>query len=111
MRNSKGERILWVTGLLTAAAAAALPALIVPYFRTTFASLGMALPFITRLFVHYNAVFWLLPALSLAAWLYWPTPHRRALVSCLIGSVSLVVMMPLLIAAMYLPIFRMDATI
>lgn len=109
--RTQGEKILLVTGILMAATAAAIPFLIVPHFRQMFASLDVELPFITRLFVYYNAVFWLLPLLSLCAGFYWPTPHRRAWVSCLIGGISLAVMIPLLVAAVYLPIFQIEAPI
>lgn len=108
--RTREEKILLAIGLLAAAAAAAVPFLVVPPFRETYANLGIEPPFVTRLFLQYGPVFWLLPFASLAAWLYWPTRPRRAWVSCLIGVASFVIMVPLLIAALYVPIFQVPAT-
>ncbi len=82
-----------------------MPMLYTPQFRLVFESFGAELPMVTNLFVHYNQVFWLLPALVIAAWFFWPTAQRRALAACLIGVASMVLVVPATVAAMYLPVF------
>lgn len=108
--RTREEKILLVIGLLAAMAAAAIPFSMAPPFREAYAHIGIEPPFITRLFLQPTPLFWLLPFASLAVWLYWPTARRRAWVSCLVGIVSLVVMVPLAAAALYLPIFQVPAT-
>lgn len=84
-----------------------IPPMMVPQFREVFAAFGADLPSFTQFFVHHSYALWLLPLLVLAAWFYWPKPARRALVACSIGVVSLLVIVPALTVAMYLPIFML----
>lgn len=103
------QKLAFSVGLLCAVIAAAMPMFYTPQFRQVFESFGAELPALTKLFVHYNQVFWLLPVLVIAAWFFWPMSHRRATAACLIGIISMVLVIPATVAAMYLPVFASGA--
>lgn len=107
--RSKGDKAALGIGVLCAAIAAIIPPLLIPQFREVFMSFGAELPPLTALFVHYSYALWLLPILVVAGWLYWPEAPRRSLVACLIGAASLVLVVPVLVVALYLPVFQLSA--
>ena len=78
-------------------------------FTRVFAGFGAELPWLTQILITTPAVFYVLPITSLLALLAYSQNIQRAsqaLVTCLILSVLLV---PLTLAAMYLPIFRLGS--
>ena len=107
--RSKGDKVALAVGVLCAAIAATIPPLLVLQFREVFVSFGADLPPLTELFIHYNLALWLLPVLVVATWLYWPKATSRSLVACLMGVASLVLVVPVLVVALYLPIFQLSA--
>lgn len=109
--RSGGEKVALLVGVLCAIIAAAVPALVVPRFREVFESFGAELPFLTRLFMDHHYVLWLLPVLVIATWFFWPKVPHRSLAACLLGIGSLVLIVPVLVVAMYLPIFQLSTAI
>lgn len=104
--RTKEERTLFAIGLVCAVAAALIPMLAAPGFLGIYRSFSAELPLVTRLFVDYAAVFWLLPVLVVLTWFSWPRPGR-ALASCLAGAIGLGVAAPATFFALYLPIFQL----
>lgn len=97
-------------GMILAALVPAIASWVVPGFRETFASFGAELPLLTRFFVNHTVTLWMLPVLVLAAWLFWPRRERRGLAALLVGAGSLLVF-PVMVFAMYLPIFSLSQAI
>lgn len=108
---SSGRTALFVIGLACAIFAALIPTLLVPQFSRIFESFGAELPSSTRLLLQGYPALWALPGLVLLAWLFWPQPQRRAAAACWVGVLSLVLILPLCIVALYLPIFMLSKTI
>jgi hypothetical protein len=106
MTNLDSKHALPIVGLLSAVIAAVLPLIVVPQYRAFFDLTGIHLPLLTTFFVNYGAALWLLPLSVLWAWFYWPRSTRRGLAACVIGVVSLLLVVPLLWLGMYLPILR-----
>lgn len=109
MRSTRAQAFFAI-GLACAVVGALFPVFVTPHFREVFVGFGADLPLITRVFVHYHFVFWLLPAIVIGAWLYRPDPERSGIAPMLIGSIGLVFIVPATIGAMYLPIFKLAAT-
>lgn len=105
--SANGSVILFVIGLITAVAAAAIPMQIIPKFRDLFVSFGAELPAFTSIVVNYHLALWALPILVIATKILLPTAKGRALVPFLIGVLGLVLIVPLVILALYLPIFML----
>jgi hypothetical protein len=98
---------LFVVGLICAVSAAIIPMLVIPKFRDLFASFGAELPAFTSAVVNYYLALWVLPILVITTKILLPTAKGRALMPCLIGVLSLVLIVPLVIFSLYLPIFMM----
>lgn len=108
---SSGRPALLVIGLVCAILAALIPTLLVPQFGQIFESFGAELPSSTRLLLQGYLALWALPGFVLLAWLFWPQPQRRAAAACWVGALSLVLIFPLCMGALYLPIFMLSKTI
>jgi type II secretory pathway component PulF len=108
---SRGAAVFFAIGLICALLSAAVPTLIVPQFSRTFDAFGPDLPLLTQWVLSYHSILWALPALVLVAWFFWPAPQHRPLASCLIGTLGLLLLTPLVIYALYAPIFGLAETI
>ncbi len=84
---------------------------VVPQFLPLFSSFGAELPWLSRVVVEGMLFVWLLPVCVVLAWFRWPRIRQRAFVAMSIGLLSLIVVLPLVIYAMYLPIFRLAETV
>jgi type II secretory pathway component PulF len=105
------EKFLLGVGLLGAIVAPLMAHIIVPQFNEVFRNFGAELPFFTKLLVRGYPALWLLPIAVLAAWFRWPRREFRAVAACLIGALSAALFVPVMIVAVYLPIFKLAATI
>jgi type II secretory pathway component PulF len=107
--RSTSEKIALSVGLLCAVITAAVAEAVVPQFRSVFEGFQAELPTLTMLAVYYYHALWLLPLLVLGIWYRWPRPGHRALFSCLTGVAGIVIVIPVLVYAMYLPVFNHGA--
>lgn len=103
--------ILPIIGLVCALLTALTPTMVIPQFQQVFSSFGAQLPLLTRIAIDQHLGLWLLPLLVIAVWLFWPRPKQRPLAACLVGAGGLVIIIPLLILAMYLPIFQLGQAV
>jgi type II secretory pathway component PulF len=90
--------------------AALLCSLVVPNFREAFVSYGAELPLLTRIVFAVPHAVWLLPVLVVAAW---RSLHGRVglQVARVVGIGGPLLLGPLILIAIYLPIFRLAATV
>jgi len=103
--------ILPILGLVCALLTALTPTIVIPQFQQVFSSFGAQLPLLTRIAIDQHLWLWLLSLLVIAVWLFWPRPKQRALAACLLGAGGLVIIIPLMILAMYLPIFQLGQAV
>ena len=111
IRGADANRIQLTVGLVSALIAALIPTLVVPQFRQMLEAFGADLPLISYLTLYYYPALWALPLLVLAARSFWPQPRQRGIAACLIGLIPLVMMIPFLLVALYLPIFKLASAI
>lgn len=107
---NRSRPLLLAIGLIVSAFCGLLPLLVVPSFAQTFTAFGADLPWPTTLLI---ARPWLgcpLPLLVLALWWLWPGP-KRDLAACVFGVVGGMVAIALTVVALYLPIFKLAATV
>jgi hypothetical protein len=97
--------------MICASLSAAVPTLIVPQFSQTFDAFETDLPQLTQWVLSYHSILWALPVLVLVAWFFWPVPKHRPLASCLVGIFGLLLLTPLVIYALYAPIFGLAEAI
>lgn len=102
---------MFAIGLVCAIFAALIPTLAAPQFGQMFEAFGFELPLMTRWVLQGYLALWALPLAVGIAWLFWPQPHRRAAAACWIGVLSLVLIFPLCMGALYLPIFMLAQTV
>ncbi|QKE63299.1 hypothetical protein HNE05_07965 [Aquipseudomonas campi] len=105
--NDLAAVIQLIVGLVCALIAALVPALVIPQFQQVFNGFGAQVPLITHIALSYHLWLWTLPIFVIAARIFWPKTQRRPLASCLLGVISLVIVIPAMILAMYLPIFQL----
>lgn len=79
----------------------------VPRFQSLYAGFGADIPWFTSIVVNGYLAAWLLPACAAAAWVYWPATSHRHVISVAIGLGGLLLLLPLCIAALYLPAFKL----
>ena len=96
-----------IVGMVCALIAALTPTLIIPQFQQVFDGFGTEMPLITHIALSYHLWLWTLPVLVVAARIFWPKAQWRPLASCLVGVISLIVVIPAIILAMYMPIFQL----
>ena len=103
------------SGLLVGLPMSLLTALVIslsaPQFGNVFASFGSQVPWITGLVLRFHWLAWLLPAGVLAVSFFWPDVGRRRVIVLAIGLLSLLVVLPLSLLALYFPIFELAQTI
>lgn len=90
---------------------AVLASIMVPRMATTFANLGVELPWITRAVIAAYPIFWGFPLLTIMAGLAWPNASLRIRMALVVGTASNLLGTLLLVFALYLPIFRLAETI
>ncbi len=110
-------RITSVDGLCIAGGAIALlfvwamAAFLVPQFAVAYAGFGAVLPLATRgLLASYRYGF-VLPILVVAVWAAWPKPASRAIAALVAGVTGAAILAVATLIALYLPIFRLGASV
>lgn len=111
LRRDKSDNILLIIGLVCAFIAALAPTLVVPAFHQIFDSIGASTPPLTSFILNYHLWLWVLPVLVIAVRLFWPNQQKRLLASCLVGAIGLILVIPILILALYLPIFKFGSVV
>jgi type II secretory pathway component PulF len=114
MRNSTNTLLL-VIGTAMAVVGVIAANMIPPLFTEMFENFGMALPWLTRLFVQGGGFLWVLPLLVpvLSSFVRVRTPDdkRRGIVALLLG-VAIGFALPMVcLFSMYVPIFQLGATV
>lgn len=107
---SRSRPLLPAIGLIVSALCGLLPLLVVPAFAQTFSAFGADLPWATALLIARPWLGCALPLLVLALWWLWPRP-RRDLAACVFGVVGGLGLLALMAVALYLPIFKLAATV
>lgn len=103
-------RRLSIYSLACAVLTALVPTLLVPGFRESLAAYGGGLPWLTAAVFALHHGLWLLPVLVFVAWRGLPGVLGLRVARAL-GIGGLLVLLPLVIIGLYLPIFRLAATI
>lgn len=107
---NRSRPLLLAIGLIVSALCGLLPLLVVPAFAQTFTAFGADLPWATALLIARPWLGCALPLLVLALWWLWPR-LRRDLAACVFGVVGGLGMLALMAVALYLPIFKLAATV
>jgi type II secretory pathway component PulF len=111
---SAGERWLLaglVGGFLAATITTIAGVFVFPGFSNVFANYDADLPLMTRVVLHYYLLIWALPFALIGIKRFLPSTRRRNIALGIIGIGSSIAVVPIMVIAMYLPIFRMAATI
>jgi hypothetical protein len=103
------RRAVLMFGLVSTGAVATLLSLLVPQFDRVLTSFGADLPWLTRAVSQLYLAAWLLPVSVATVWFRWPNPKQRAGIVRTIGVLSLLVLLPVCLIALYLPIFELAA--
>lgn len=112
-RGSKPQPGSWMLAIGVAAAilAASIPTLVMPAFQPVLDQIGGAkVPPSTQLVASYYGIVWLLPVLSVLAWYFWPLPQQRGRAAMIVGVGGLMLLIPAMIFALYLPIFMLPGS-
>lgn len=91
--------------------AALVPALVADNFRGAFDAFGTDLPAITRFFLHHHSWLFLVPVVLVGLWALWHDNPNRGRVIGVIGTLCAFLMIATAVTAMYIPIFKLSATI
>lgn len=105
------SRLLLVMALCMSVIAALVPTFVVPHFAAMHDNFGVDLPFITRIVVDYTLLFWAIPVITLLIWWLWPKRTQAKILALAFSGAALLGLIPLLIFALYLPIFRLGAVV
>ncbi|GAB1597163.1 hypothetical protein [Lysobacter claricitrinus] len=97
-------------GIVLSAFPAVVSSLVVGHFRDALAAFGADLPALTKLLFAYHSWLWLVPA-AVAAIAFRGPPLRRARGALILGVISLFVLVPACVIALYLPIFKLGAVV
>ena len=103
-------RRLPIYTLACAVLTALVPTLLVPGFRESLAAYGVGLPALTAAVFALHRGLWLLPVLVFVAWRLLPGAQGLR-VARAIGIGGMLILLPLAIIGLYLPIFRLAATV
>ncbi|QDH71472.1 hypothetical protein [Marilutibacter alkalisoli] len=106
-RSAKPGIAVLLVSLCLAGITALILTVVVPNFRDVLASFGAELPWLSRAVMDGYLVAWLLPACVAVAWFRWPNPRQRRIAALVIGLISLLVVLPMCLLALYLPIFSL----
>ena len=110
-RESGAGIVLFVVGLSGALILAGVATAVIPQFRELFKGFGADLPVATQLVVDYYLYLWFSPLMVVAVRFAWPVKRVRSIAACFFGLALLVLGVPLLVLAMYLPIFRLGSVV
>lgn len=99
---------LW-PALLMAGLAAGVVSCVVPQFQGVLAAFGPDLPWFSRSVLDAYLATWLLPLSVLALWHVLRDTRQRSTIVMAAGAVSLFVGVPVVLVALYLPIFKLAA--
>jgi hypothetical protein len=99
-----------VCGFFTAIVTTIIGVFVLPQFSDVFAHFGADVPLVTRLIIHDYLFIWVLPLAIFLARRFWPNSRRRNFVLGMIGIGSSVAAIPIMVIAMYLPVFGLEAT-
>ena len=102
------ENVALAIGLLVTCAIALLLPRSIEQFSVAYASFGLNLPVLTKIFLHHGYLLWLLPALVLAVWLFWPAHRRRILATYLVAIGGSLLVYAVAIVAMQLPAHQLS---
>ena len=97
-------------GLLLCAAPALTCQVLAGRVEALLLAFGAALPLPTELVLGYHALLWLLP-IAVGGWVARSRPAMRARRAFACGAVCAVLVMPLCVAALYLPVFRIGGVV
>jgi hypothetical protein len=110
--KTAAETLLFVLGLAGCLGTAWIAGVLVPHFTGLYTDFSAPVPWVSALVTRFSGVFWALPLLPVAlwfGWLGWPRPTRRGRVGAWVAMAIPTLCFPLMIFALYLPIFRMPA--
>jgi hypothetical protein len=108
---ARSSELLFVVGLVCGLLAAIIASAVVPSFSSVFKSFGAELPWLTSWVVSSYWLAWIIPVAVLLTRLFWPRVPTRPLAACLVGTLSLVVLVPLMFVALYWPMFALGAVV
>jgi len=100
-----------VCGFIAATMTTIFGVFVIPEFSKVFANFGADLPLLTRLVVNYYLLIWVVPLAVFLAWRFRPCTRRRNILAGMIGIGSSVAAVPIIVVAMYLPIFRLAGAV
>jgi len=109
--SQKHQSFVLTIGLIGAFIAGVAPFFVVPYFDEKYTSYGWALPLATRLLLDFYAAFLVLPVLAVLIWRFWPNRANRSAAAAAFGIACFVLVIPLVVAALYLPFWHGTPTI
>jgi hypothetical protein len=109
---SRDKELLFLSiGIVLSVFAAWIPFFFAPRFIEVLKFYGADLSYLSLIAIQYYPVTCAIPALVVLAWFYWPNKAKRSLVCRNIGIISLVIVAPILILAMYWPLFGLGAVL
>lgn len=97
----------FVISLLLTAITASVLSFATPRFRALLSAFDADVPWWSSVVINGYLAAWLLPVAVVAVWFGWPKPHQQSALVLGIGVVSLLVVLPLCLFALYLPIFNL----
>ena len=99
-------KFLAIAAVLVGIVPGLIGAFVIPHFREVYTSLGIDLPWLTRLLVDFRYLLWAPLVLSLVLWRLLRS-GRAKMIGYTILLVCEVVSIPLIVLFMYLPIFNL----
>lgn len=108
---SRNSVTLFAAGLIAVCILAVTANFTVPAFRELFVGFGAELPLLTQIALNYYQYLWLLLLVVIAVRFAWPIRRSAALAACIVGVGLLIVGMAVVMAAMYLPIFKLGEVV
>ena len=103
------QRFGLLSSLLLTTVLAAVLSFAVSGFTPAYAAFDAHIPWFTEMVLRIYWAAWFLPLLVIAVWFGWPNPQQRSWAVLAIGLVSIFLLLPLGLAALYLPIFNLGA--
>lgn len=97
--------------IAVAALSALIPTFMVRHFAEMYRAFGTEPSWLTRWVVDYTALFRAIPMIGIVIAWRWPDRTRVTIIALAFSAAALLMVIPLLIFALYLPIFRMGAAI
>ena len=108
---SRNSVMLFAAGLIAVCILAVTANFTVPAFRDLFVGFGADLPLLTQMTLNYYGYLWVLLFVVIAVRFAWPSKRSAPLAACIVGVGLLIVGMAVVMAAMYLPIFKLGEVV